>query len=101
MTYSPESRWCNLIIILRIKVDMVLYRFPCEILSFDLQDIMMSHHPNIGSIKKYRLDANGERLDKTDFEILREPDQAKQLEMAEKAFRYQYGCHIQGSFTVK
>ena len=53
---------------------MVLYRFPCEILSFDLQDIMMSHHPNIGSIKKYRLDANGERLDKTDFEILREPD---------------------------
>ena len=48
---------------------------------------MMSHHPNIGSVKKYRLDKNGNYLDRGDFELMREPNQQKQLQMAEDAFR--------------
>ena len=43
----------------RINLDIEFPRFPCEIISLDIQDIMLSHHPNIGSIKKYRLDSNG------------------------------------------
>ena len=61
----------------------------------------MSHHPNIGSVKKYRLDANGNYLDSTDFELLREPNQSKQLEMAENAFKNGYGYRLRGEFTVK
>ncbi len=34
-------------------------RFPCEIISLDLQDAMLSHSANIGSVKKIRLDSNG------------------------------------------
>lgn len=43
---------------------------------------MMSHHPNIGSVKKYRLNSQGAYIDSSDFELLREPDQMKQYKMA-------------------
>ena len=38
-------------------------RFPCEIISLDLQDLMLSHSANIGSVHKYRLDSDGNDLD--------------------------------------
>lgn len=53
--------------IYRINIDIEFPRFPCEIISLDLQDIMMSHHPNIGSIKKYRLNAEGVLLEDSDY----------------------------------
>lgn len=84
-----------------INIDIEFPKFPCEIISLDLQDVMMSHSPNIGSIQKYRLDSTGNYLDSDDFELLREPNQAKQLEMAELAFKNGYGCRLRGSFTVK
>ena len=62
---------------------------------------MMSHHPNIGSIKKYRLDRDGKRVESDDFELLREHDPERQLKMASDAFDNQYGCRLVGSFTVK
>lgn len=37
--------------------------FPCEIISLDIQDLMLSHSPNIASVKKYRLDQNGNEID--------------------------------------
>lgn len=61
----------------------------------------MSHSPNIGSVKKFRLDKNGERLDESDFELLREPNQERQFQMAKQAFQSGYGCRLAGSFTVK
>lgn len=48
---------------IRIHLDIVLPRFPCEIISLDIQDAMMSHSPNLGSVQKFRLDRNGNRID--------------------------------------
>lgn len=62
---------------------------------------MMSHHPNIASVKKWRLDSSGKYIDSFDYELLRETDQAKQYSMAKEAFQKNYGCRIMGSFTVK
>ena len=51
---------------------MVLPRFPCEIISLDIQDAMLSHSPNIASVKKYRIDSQGNEIDEgEDFELLR------------------------------
>ena len=38
-------------------------KFPCEIISLDIQDAMLSHSPNIASVKKYRLDSSGNPID--------------------------------------
>lgn len=57
--------WCCYIF--RINLDIEFPRFPCEIISLDLQDEMMSHHPNIGSVQKYRLDSQGNYIDSGDF----------------------------------
>jgi hypothetical protein len=62
---------------------------------------MMSHHPNIASVKKFRLNSTGQFIDRGDFELLREPDQRKHFKMAEEAFKNGYGCRVMGSFTVK
>jgi len=48
---------------MKVHLDMKMPRFPCEIISLDLQDAMMSHSPNIASVRKYRLDSNGNPLD--------------------------------------
>ena len=42
---------------------MVLPNFPCEIISLDIQDIMLTHSPNLGSVNKYRLDRDGNQID--------------------------------------
>ena len=42
---------------------MVLPNFPCEIISLDIQDAMLSHSPNIASVRKYRLDQTGSPID--------------------------------------
>jgi len=42
---------------------MIMHHFPCEVISLDIQDAMMSHSPNLGSVKKYRLDSNGYPID--------------------------------------
>jgi hypothetical protein len=60
-----------------------MHHFPCEIISLDIQDAMMSHSPNLGSVKKYRLDSNGYPIDQgEDFELLREPNMQRQYEIA-------------------
>lgn len=43
---------------------------------------MLSHHPNIGSIKKWRLNSEGKYIDSADFELLREPNINRQYELA-------------------
>jgi hypothetical protein len=85
----------------RINIDIEFPRFPCEILSLDLQDIMMSHHANIGSIKKFRLNEKGESIDRQPYELLNERDQMKHYNIVKEAFLNKYGCRVIGSFTVK
>ena len=61
----------------------------------------MSHHPNIGSIQKRRIDKDGKFIDQEPFEILNENNMAKQYEIAKDSFVSQRGCRLTGSFTVK
>ena len=62
----------------------------------------MSHSPNLGSVQKYRLDRNGEPVDNGEsFELLKEPNQERQFQMAKEAFQKGYGCELKGDFTVK
>lgn len=63
-------------------MDIEFPRFPCEIISLDIMDMLMSHHPNIGSVTKRRLDHEGQFLEDTPFELLNEPNTFKQYEMA-------------------
>lgn len=53
-----------------INIDIEFPRLPCEIISLDIMDMLMSHHPNIGSVTKRRLDENGNFLEEGGFEIL-------------------------------
>jgi hypothetical protein len=48
-------------------LDISFPRYPCEIISLDIQDMLLSHHPNIGSVTKRRLDKNGNYLETTNF----------------------------------
>jgi hypothetical protein len=44
---------------------------------------MMSHSPNLGSVRKYRLNRDGEEFDGgKNFELLNEPNQEKQYQTA-------------------
>lgn len=68
---------------MKIHLDVSLPRFPCEIISLDIQDAMMSHSPNLGSVRKYRLNRDGEEFDGgKNFELLNEPNQEKQYQTA-------------------
>lgn len=40
---------------------------------------MLSHSPNIGSVEKWRLDKDGNYLDRRSFELLREQNPGRQL----------------------
>ena len=63
---------------------------------------MMSHSPNLGSVNKLRIDRNGQYLDEgRSFELLNEPNQERQFQMAKMAFENGYGCQLRGDFTVK
>ena len=62
---------------------------------------MLSHSPNIGSVEKWRIDKEGSYLDRRSFELLREQNAGKQLQMVREALSNKYGCRLIGSFTVK
>jgi hypothetical protein len=53
-----------------INLDIEFPAFPCELISLDLEDIMISHHPNIGSVEKWRLDKEGKYMDSRPYELL-------------------------------
>ena len=44
---------------------------------------MMSHHAIIPSVHKYRLDSDGERIDSSNFVILKYREKEKRVQMAE------------------
>ena len=62
---------------------------------------MVSHHPNIGSVEKWRIDKEGNYLDSRSYELMREQSPHKQLQIVREAFKKEEGCRLIGSFTVK
>ena len=103
---------------MNINVDIDLHRFPCSILSLDVQDVMGSHSVNVhGSLMKYRLDKDkkvlGEEVyhvkekkkdknsnpnshDDDDYDEGLMPD----YELVKKQITDKEGCRIKGYFLV-
>ena len=82
-------------------MDIEFPRYPCEVISLDLDDLIGSHHPNLGSLEKWRLDKEGQYLDSRGYELMRETNPKKQLDAVRDAFKNGHGCRMVGSFTVK
>lgn len=92
-----------------------MHRFPCSILSLDVQDVMGSHSVNVhGSLMKYRLDKNKKVLGEEVYHVKEkkkdpnnpnnEDDDDEELmpdyELVKKQITDQEGCRIKGYFLV-
>ena len=64
-----------------VNLDIEFPSFPCEVMSLDWNDAILSQFSNINSIEKWRLDKFGNYIDENSFKLLREKSQDKQLEM--------------------
>jgi hypothetical protein len=51
----------------RINLDIEFPRFPCGLIALDLLDELYSHHPNIGSVKKLRINNNSQTIDYNNY----------------------------------
>jgi hypothetical protein len=94
-------------------VDVDLLRFPCSILSLDVQDVMGSHSVNVhGSLMKYRLDKNRNVLGEEVYQV-KEKEKGKEhsneeddesmspdYELVKKQITDQEGCRLRGYFYV-
>lgn len=83
---------------LLINIDVVFSRYPCGVISLDAQDIMGSHHINIqGSMKKIRLDLNGNILDEED---LLNSSKTMDVQAVKEQFNNKEGCRLKGHILV-
>jgi len=82
---------------LLVNVDLEFPRFPCDIISLDAQDVMGSHHVNVGgNLLKRRMDASGKTFEDFHDSTTNVPDWGRLKE----AFTKQEGCHLMGSIEV-
>lgn len=82
---------------LEIHLDLTLKELPCAILSLDLQDVMGSHHVDVGgTLEKVRLDSAGRVLKEKGKPVISQPsliaEQAKQQKGE--------GCQLRGFLQV-
>jgi len=83
---------------LLVNIDLVMTKMPCDITSLDAQDVMGSHHVNVGNnLIKRRLDKEGRKIEDYKHE---DGDTNLNFERAKKAFADQESCQIIGSFEV-
>jgi hypothetical protein len=94
-------------------LDVDLLRFPCSILSLDVQDVMGSHSVNVhGSLMKYRLDKNRNVLGEEVYQVKEkkkennpqeEDDDESAMpdyELVKKQISDKEGCRLRGYFYV-
>jgi hypothetical protein len=83
---------------LNVNIDIILPKFPCDIVSLDAQDIMGSHHINVGGdLFKIRLSRTGEELEKIRHES---GSTTIDLARAREAYKAEEGCQLVGSIEV-
>lgn len=91
-----------------INLDITLHRYPCSILSLDVQDIMGSHTVNVhGSLTKNKLDSNGRvigqeiyRKAKLSHDDSQEEEEMPDIELVQKEIKNNEGCQVFGHFYV-
>jgi hypothetical protein len=96
---------------LKVNIDIVLPRFPCDIVSLDAQDIMGSHHVNVGGdLYKRRLDRVGNIIEEIKHNVRignkiwqnKENISESQVDFArvKQAYSSDEGCQLVGSIEV-
>ncbi|EGR31815.1 hypothetical protein IMG5_101180 [Ichthyophthirius multifiliis] len=83
---------------IKVNLDIDFPKFPCDILSLDMQDIMGSHTVNIeGTINKRRISSDGNY-----FDLLKAgaDDSEFNLQRATQAYMDKEGCNISGTMLV-
>lgn len=85
---------------LKVNIDLVLPRFPCDIVSLDAQDIMGTHHVNVeGDLWKKRIAKDGVAVIETlKHEHVNENE--LNLDRVKKAYDDEEGCQLVGSIEV-
>lgn len=95
-----------------INIDIVLHRFPCSILSIDIQDVMGSHTVNVhGTMTKNKLDMNGKIIGQEIYKkaTLSEEEQEfnhgndeemPSLDLVKSEIEKKEGCQVFGHFFV-
>ena len=90
---------------IRVNIDIDFPKFPCDIFSLDVQDIMGSHSVNVeGDLTKTRLSSNGQFLEKikqsTSGHDHHGNDSGPDFERTKNAFNAGEGCKISGFMLV-
>lgn len=94
---------------IHVNLDVTFHRLPCLILSLDKQDVMGTHHVNIGEhLNKYNLDKDGNQI--SVFKKVKNyvehdghvHDQSNEvdLEKVKDALKNNQGCRIQGYIDI-
>jgi len=83
---------------LLVNIDLVLPKMVCDMVSLDAQDVMGSHHVNVGGeLYKRRITPEGKVIQEYHQ---KDGDTHVDLARAKKAFEDKEGCQIVGSFEV-
>lgn len=94
---------------IHVNLDMTFHRLPCLILSLDKQDVMGTHHVNIGEhLNKYNLDKDGNQISiyQKEKKLVQHDghvhDQSNDvdLESVKTALDNKEGCRIQGYIDI-
>jgi hypothetical protein len=84
---------------LTVNVDLIFPRFPCDIISLDAQDVMGTHHVNVGgNLEKKRLNRDGVFL--ADFHDNPNAQAPPDMIRLKQAFIDNEGCRLVGSVLV-
>ena len=98
---------------LKINIDITLHKFPCSILSIDVQDVMGSHSVNVhGTLTKNKLNSQGkvigqEIYKKANMNPLEEElnkgndEEMPSMDLVKKEIDDSEGCQVFGYFFVK
>eukprot|EP01083_Nonionella_stella_P250073 864064_1 len=82
---------------LEIHLDMTMSELPCAIISLDLQDVMGSHHVDVGgTLEKVRLDSQGRIMEENGQELISQPSLSTEQAKLQKG----EGCRLRGFLRV-
>lgn len=84
---------------LNINIDIVFERFPCEIISLDVQDVMGTHHVNVaGNLVKRRIDERQQVI--SEVNAFNRNDRQAVFEIVRMQIEAKEGCRLIGDIEI-